>query len=202
MITWIIIGITCVVSFLAFQNHEMMLKMRFNAAMVVQRREYYRLITHAFVHADWNHLLFNMISLFFFGPVLERELQYYFGNMSVVYFLVLYFGGMLISNIWALMKYKNDYSYNAVGASGAVSSVIFAFIFFEPLERIILLVLPMPGIVFAVGYLAYSYYMGKKSRDNVAHDAHFLGSVFGFVFPVLLKPSLLPLFIEKLMSFF
>jgi len=202
MITWYIIGVTALVSYMAFQNVGLMAKLQFNAAQIVQRKEYYRLVTHAFVHANWSHLIVNMLVLYFFGRAIESYLGYYFGNRATFYFLMLYFGGILASNIWSLMKHKNNYYYNAVGASGAVSAVLFAFIFFDPLEPILLFaILPIPGILFAMGYLLYSYQMSKRDNDNVAHDAHFLGAVFGFLFPVLLKPDLFDRFIDKLFAF-
>ncbi|WP_262887967.1 rhomboid family intramembrane serine protease [Draconibacterium halophilum] len=116
--------------------------------------------------------------------------------------MLLYFGGIFASNIWSLIKHKDNYYYNAVGASGAVSAVLFATIFFQPWEPLYLFaILPIPGILFAAGYLFYSYQMSKRQSDNVAHDAHFLGAVFGFVFPILLKPELFSRFIDQLFSF-
>ena len=202
MITWLIIGVTAVVSYMAFQNNELMGKLQFNAAQIIQQKEYYRLISHAFVHANWPHLLVNMLVLYFFGRNMESYLNYYFGNHANAYFLILYVGGILTSNIWSLLKNKNNYYYNAVGASGAVSAVVFSTIFFAPLQKIYLfMILPIPGILFALGYLLYSYQMSKNKRDNVAHDAHFLGALFGFVFPILLKPDLFSQFIDKLFAF-
>jgi membrane associated rhomboid family serine protease len=133
---------------------------------------------------------------------METYLGYYFGNKAIAYYLLLYFGGILASNLWSLIKHQNNYYYNAVGASGAVSAVLFGTIFFQPLEPVYLFaILPIPGILFAIAYLFYSYQMSKKQSDNVAHDAHFLGAVFGFVFPILLKPNLFDSFIDNLFSF-
>jgi membrane associated rhomboid family serine protease len=202
MITYIIIGVTVLVSYLAFQNHDLMEKLQFNAAKVIHQKQYYRLISHAFIHANWSHLLVNMFVLYFFGRGIEQNLGDYFANRATAYYLMLYFGGILTSNIWSLIKHQNDYYYNAVGASGAVSAMLFAFIFFNPWEKLYFFgIIPIPGIVFAVGYLFYSYQMGKKSNDNVAHDAHLLGAIFGFVFPILLKPELFTQFIDQLFSF-
>ena len=202
MVTWLIIGITALVSYIGFQNADLINKLQFNAAKIVQEKEYYRLVTHAFVHANWAHLIVNMLVLFFFGPNIESYLHYYFGNIATAYYLLLYFGGILASNIWSLIKHKNNYYYNAVGASGAVSAVLFAFIFFDPLQKLYFFgLLPIPGIIFAIGYMIYSYQMGKRKLDNVAHDAHLLGAIFGFIFPILLKPELFHNFIDKLFSF-
>jgi membrane associated rhomboid family serine protease len=187
---------------MAFQNTELMDKLQFNAAKIVQQREYHRLISHAFIHANWQHLIVNMLVLFFFGKPLFNYLSYFFGNKATAYYLILYFGGILASNIWSLIKHKNNYYYNAVGASGAVSAVLFAYIFFDPLQKLLLFfIVPIPGILFAAGYLIYSYQMSKRKDDNVAHDAHFLGAVFGFIFPILLKPGLFDQFIDKLFAF-
>ena len=202
MITYIIIGVTSLVSYLAFNNPELMNKMQFNAAKIIHQKEYYRLISHAFVHANWTHLIVNMFVLYFFGRGIEQYFSYYFGNRVTAYYLMLYFGGILASNIWSLLTQKNNYYYNAVGASGAVSALLFAYIFFDPWDLLYLFaVIPIPGILFAVGYLVYSYRMGKRKTDNVAHDAHFLGAVFGFVFPILVNPRLFAHFIDELFSF-
>ncbi len=202
MITWIIIGTTALVSYMAFQNRELMGKLQFNAAKVIHEKEYYRLVSHAFVHANWSHLIVNMFVLYFFGRNIEAYFGYFFGNRATAYFLLLYFGGILVSNLWSLIKHKDNYYYNAVGASGAVSAVLFAAIFFNPWELLYLFaVLPIPGILFAVGYLVYSYQSSKKSNDNIAHDAHLLGASFGFIFPVILNPALFGQFIDKLFSF-
>jgi len=202
MIIWLIIGVTSLVSYLAFQNSELFSKLQFNAAKVIQGKEYYRLVSHAFVHANWAHLLVNMFVLFFFGKSIMVYFGYFFGNKAIAYFLLLYFGGMIVSNLWSLIKHQNNYYYNAVGASGAVSAVLFASVFFNPWEKLYLFaVIPIPGILFAIAYLFYSYQKGKKGDDNIAHDAHFLGAIFGFIFPVLLKPSLFEQFIDKLFAF-
>nr|WP_321356130.1 rhomboid family intramembrane serine protease [uncultured Draconibacterium sp.] len=202
MIVWFIIGVTAVISYIAFQNRELSAKLQFNAVQIIHRKEYYRLVSHAFIHANWSHLGVNMLVLYFFGRNTVVYFGYYFGNKATAYFLLLYFGGILASNIWSLIKHKNNYYYNAVGASGAVSAVLFATIFFQPWEPLYLFaVLPIPGILFAAGYLFYSYQMSKRKTDNVAHDAHFLGAVFGFIFPILLKPDLFTRFIDNLFSF-
>jgi len=197
--TTIIIIITAIISVTAFNRPDLMEKLQFNASKIYHQKEYYRLITHGFVHANWEHLIVNMIVLFSFGKAIEAYFQYGFGRMANAYFLLLYFGGLLVSNVYALFKHKNNYYYNAVGASGAVSSVLFAAIFFDPWNKIYFFgVLPIPGIVFAVLYLIYSYYMSRKQQDQIAHDAHFLGATFGFFYPVLLNGRLLEHFIDKL----
>jgi membrane associated rhomboid family serine protease len=197
--TIILIAITVAVSFAAFNNVKLMNMLQFNASKIIYKNEYHRLITHAFVHANWEHLFVNMIVLFSFGQVIEAYFKYNFGSNHILYFFLLYFGGILVSNLYALVKHRKNYFYNAVGASGAVASVLFAAIFFDPWGNILFfMILPIPGIIFAVLYLVYSYQMSHKQKDNVAHDAHFLGALFGFIFPILLNARLFELFLDKL----
>lgn len=197
--TIILIAITVAVSFAAFKSAKLMDMLQFNASKIYHKHEYHRLITHAFVHANWEHLFVNMIVLFSFGSAIEIYFKSHFGNNHILYFFLLYFGGILASNIYAIIKHKNNYFYNSVGASGAVSSVLFASIFFDPWNMIYFFgILPIPGIVFAVLYLVYSYQMSNKQKDNVAHDAHFLGALYGFIFPILLNPLLFEVFLDKL----
>jgi len=197
--TLYIIAATCLVSIMAFSRPDLIEKLQFNASKIVHERQYYRLVSHGFVHANWEHLIVNMIVLYSFGRAIELYFGYTYGRMANAYFLILYFGGMLVSNIYALIKHRNDFYYNAVGASGAVSAVLFAAIFFDPWDMIYFFgIIPTPGIVFAVLYLVYSYYMSRKQKDNIAHDAHFLGALFGFIFPILLRPDNFHYFIDKL----
>lgn len=197
--TIILIVITVLISYAAFKSVKLMDRLQFNASKIYYKKEYHRLITHAFVHASWEHLFVNMIVLFSFGQAIEEYFKTNFGNNSIVFYLLLYFGGILVSNLYALFKHRNNFFYNSVGASGAVAAVLFAAIFFDPWNPIYFFgILPFPGIVFAVLYLVYSYQMSNKQKDNVAHDAHFLGALYGFIFPILLNPRLFETFIDKL----
>ncbi|HNZ68028.1 MAG: rhomboid family intramembrane serine protease [Prolixibacteraceae bacterium] len=199
MLTWILIAVTGLVSFLGFTNHRMVEKLQFNAAKIIHQKQYHRLVSHAFLHAGWTHLFVNMFVLYFFGRAVESYFASWFGNKATFLFLLLYLGGVLVSNLYSLVRQRDNYYYNAIGASGAVSAVLFAFIFFNPWEKLYFFGLfPIPGILFAAGYLIYSWYMSKRESDNVAHDAHFLGAVFGFVFPILIKPELFGRFIDHL----
>ena len=197
--TIILIVITVAVSYAAFKSPKLMDQLQFNASKIVHKKEYHRLITHAFIHANWEHLFVNMIVLFSFGQAIEAYFKYNLGNNAILDYVLLYFGGILVSNIYALIKHRNNYFYNSVGASGAVSAMLFAAIFFDPWNLIYFFgILPIPGIVFAGLYLVYSYQMSVKQKDNVAHDAHFLGALFGFIFPILLNPMLFESFLDKL----
>ncbi len=201
--TLIIIIVTLIITVIAFYSNEVMSRLMLNPYQVVHKREWYRVITHGFLHADWTHLIINMIVLYSFGTNVERWFQQlkiagYIGSPALTYSL-LYFGGIIVSSGITLIRYRNDRWYNSVGASGAVSAVIFTSIFFSPLDRLYFFaVLPIPGIVFAVLYLVYSHYMSRRKRDNVNHDAHFLGAVYGFVFPVLIDLDLVSHFLQGL----
>lgn len=200
--TIVLIIITSVISIISFGRPGFMSKMQFNPYQVYHKKEYYRLFSHAFLHADWMHLIINMIVLFSFGTTVEQ----YFKQLSMVglvknpeiSFLILYAGGILFSTITTLFKHKKDRWYNSIGASGAVSAVVFTSIFFAPLNKLFLYFIPIPGIIAGFLYLGYSQYMSKKGKDNINHDAHFLGAIFGFIFPVFIDPGLIKLFIQQL----
>ncbi|MCL3779649.1 rhomboid family intramembrane serine protease [Prolixibacteraceae bacterium JC049] len=197
--TLIIVIVASIVSVMAFRDRSLMEKLQFNASRVYHKKEWHRLVSHAFVHGSYEHLIINMLVLYSFGMNVERTFGDMFGRMSNAYFLLLFFGGVIFSSLYSLYKHRDNYYYNAVGASGGVASVMFTAVFFEPWSKLLLFgIVPIPGIVFAVAYLAYSYHMAKKKVDNIGHDAHFLGAVFGFVYPILLNSSLFSHFIEKL----
>lgn len=194
--TYIIIAITVIVSFVCFSNRALFEKLALIPYMVAKNNQWYRLVTHGFVHADTMHLLINMFTFWSFGTYMEDLFAYIgFGRAS---FLILYFGGMVVASLHDIIKQKNNPNYISIGASGAVSAVLFCSIFFEPWGKILLFAaIPIPGIVFGVLYLVYCQYMAKRAGDNINHNAHFYGAVFGFVFPLILKPSLLEVFLSN-----
>ncbi len=203
MVTIIIVVITSIISFIAFKNPVLMSRYDFSPYRISERKEYFRFISHAFLHADWIHLLINMVVLFSFGVYVEREFNLLENagqiRSGLISFLLLYFSAIIISSITTFIKKHKDPYYIAVGASGAVSAVLFSSIFFSPLEKILLYgILPMPGIVFGILYLAYSSYMGKKDKDHINHDAHLWGAIYGIIFPILLDPSLINRFLYQL----
>lgn len=186
----------------AFNRIEILYKYQFNAYQIRKRNQWYRIFTYGFLHANWDHLLVNMVVLFFFGRALESYFSYYFGASALIYFVLLYVGSLIFSTLYDLHIHRDNYHYNAVGASGATSAIVFATIFFAPLEKIyFLFFIPIPGIIFALLYLYYSYYMSKKNVDNIGHSAHFYGALFGFVFPILIKPQLFSLFLQQILNF-
>lgn len=196
MATYLIIGITVIVSYICFNNREWFIKLALIPYFTVKRNEWYRLITHGFVHADFTHLLVNMFTFWSFGTYMEhlfRNLD--FGNGG---YLLLYFGGMIVASIPDLIKHHNDPNYISIGASGAVSAVLFASIFFDPWSKILLFaVIPIPGIVFGILYLIYCQYMNKRGGDNINHNAHFYGAIYGFIFPAIGHPELIHIFLSN-----
>jgi membrane associated rhomboid family serine protease len=204
--TLFIIIVTVIITIIAFNSEELLNRLMLNPYQVVHKKEWYRIITHGFLHADWTHLIINMIVLFSFGSSVEREFRNLsmsgYINSPALAYSILYFGGIIISSLITLIRHRNNRWYNSVGASGAVSAVIFTSIFLSPLDRLYFFaVLPIPGIVFAVLYLVYSSYMSRRNRDNINHDAHFLGAVYGFIFPILIDLDLMSGFIEQLSIF-
>lgn len=200
----IIITITVVISLLAFNNNQIFRRLAFNAYDIKHFKNSYRFLSYALIHADWMHLLVNMWVLYSFGQVVEEYYVMYFGTKGILYYILLYVGGTALSTLPSYGKHKDDYSYTAVGASGAVSAVVFASIIFAPLSKIYLFPIPIgiPAIIFGVLYLFYSAYMGKKKIDNIGHDVHFWGAIFGFVFTIILKPSLLVILYSTLSGIF
>ncbi|MBN2612630.1 MAG: rhomboid family intramembrane serine protease [Bacteroidales bacterium] len=200
-----IIIVTVLVSIAAFQNHTLFSKLHFNAYLIYHHREWYRLLTHGFLHVDYTHLVVNMIVLFMFGTAAEQWLRALEQDAMIRFpglvYAGFYLSAIVISSLLSLVKNKDNEWYNSVGASGAVSAILFFNIFFNPWEKLyVYALIPVPGIILGVAYLFYSQYMGKKSRDNINHDAHFIGAVFGLLFPLLLNPKLINHFIFELMG--
>ena len=193
--------ITILVSIMGFRQENLFFKLQLNPFQIVHKKEYHRIVTHALLHADWGHLIINMIVFFSFGDSLLKYFTYYFGDSASVIFLMLYVFAIIVSSIYSILKNRNNSNYNAIGASGAVSAVVFASIFFDPWNQIYLFgIVPIPGILFGILYLGYTYYMGKKAQDNIGHDAHFWGAIFGLIFPVLIKPELINHFLNNLLG--
>lgn len=194
MITVIIIAITCIVSILCFNGTLNGNKLIFNAYQVWHRKEWYRMLTSGIIHSGWGHLFFNMLTLYFFGRVVEQYFSAAFGGvLGTVLYVVLYVSALAISSLGDLVKYRDNWNYNALGASGAVSAVLFASILFAPKMGIYiyLIPIPVPGYIFAPLYLLYCWYMAKRNMDNIGHTAHFWGAVYGLLFPIICKPDVL-----------
>ncbi len=204
--TFILIFITVVISASCFRNPALFDKLALIPYRVVHNREGYRIWSHVFVHGDYVHLLVNMFVLLSFGGYLERLLKAYqqmgeISNSYLTYFL-LYFGGTAAAAIHDLITHRDDPAYRSIGASGAVSAVIFTTIFFNPWNKLYLFgIVPIPGIVFGILYVLYSQYMGRRGGDHINHHAHLYGALFGFIFPLLMDPHSISVFWNNLTHF-
>ncbi len=196
-----IIIITALVSILCFTGTLPVRSLMFNAWEVWHDRKWYQMITHGLVHGGWGHLIFNMLTLFFFGEVVEQYFAVAFGGTAgIILYVVLYVTAIAVSSIWDLVKHRNDPGYCAVGASGAVSAILFASILFEPKMGIYIyfIPIPIPGYVFAPLYLLYCWWMAKRGTDNIGHTAHFWGAVYGLLFPLACNPAIFGHFLAQL----
>lgn len=198
-ITYIIIGITTVLSLYAMQRPALLSSLMMNPYYTHRNQQYYRFVSSGFVHKDHTHLLFNMFSFFFFGTAIERQFQMMFGEAGALYFIVLYLLAIVVSDVPTYLKHRNNPAYNSLGASGGVSAVIFAFIIFQPLSKIcIYIALCMPGFILGGLYILFSWYQGRRSNDNINHDAHLYGALFGLLFCIVIAPSSIGNFLEQI----
>ena len=205
MLTYIIIALTCLVSVSAFQNRVLFSKLLFNGSMIHDNKEWFRFFTHAFLHADFIHLGMNMYVLYMFGRMVEGNFVSAFGTgRGEAYFFLLYFVGIVASCFPSYEKHKSDYHYNSVGASGAVSAIVFSAILLNPQMSLGLMFIPIPipAPVFGVLYLLYCRYAANNARDNVAHDVHYWGSLFGAVFTLVILPETFFSFIAAVKDIF
>lgn len=189
-----LILITVVISMVALSNQKVMDRLIFWTP-AMQRGQYDRFITHGFVHADGPHLLFNMITLFFFGNIIESFYRQFFYDMGFVLF---YLGGLVFAILPSYFKHRNDARWASLGASGAVSAVLYAYILFKPWDLIFVFFIPVPAIIFAILYVGYSIWSGKRGNSNINHSAHLWGAAYGVVMTIILEPAVLPHFLTQL----
>lgn len=200
IVTLAIIGVTVLVSWRAFNNQALMSRLILWPPAIARERQYERLITHGFIHADWMHLLFNMITLYFFGGAVEQWFGVLFPEVGSMLFLFFYLISIVAASLATYYKYKDVQHFASIGASGAVSAVLFAAILLQPTLSLYLMFIPIPipGFIYGAFYLWYSSYAARRGGDGIDHTAHFYGAVFGFLFPLVLKPLLLGSFIAQL----
>ena len=177
-----------------YANPTLLRKLMLHPFSIHRNRKLYGLLSSGFAHADWNHLLFNSFTFFFFAFELERIIGHW-------QFAVIYFGGLFLSDISTIIKYKNNTGYYSLGASGAISAVLFSYILFLPLTKIYLFIIPIgiPAYIFGGLYLSYCYVAAKKATDHINHDAHFWGALAGVVLTILLMPKVITHFIEQVL---
>lgn len=197
----VIIILTAVASIVTFNNRAQQEKMLFVPYCMDDPKQWYRFVSHGLIHADWSHLIFNMISLHFAGMSAERWIVMIKGEeLGSLYFIALYVLGMIAASIPSFIKNRTNPGYRSLGASGAVAAVLFFFIPFEPLAGINILFIPfsIPAWIFGILYLVSEYYLDKRQHGHVAHDAHFFGALFGLLFAVIIHPPVLGSFIDQI----
>jgi membrane associated rhomboid family serine protease len=195
MVTLLLIAATALLSWMALNNRQLMDRLILWPPAIQRRHQYDRLVTHGFVHADLSHLLFNMITLYFFGRLIERFFAQYIGEIG---FLLFYLSALLVAILPTYLNHRRDPSYRSLGASGAVSAVLFAFILLQPWAMIYVFFVPLPAIVYGAMYVGYSIWMDRHGHDNVNHSAHLWGAGYGMLFTLLLEPRVGPAFLQAL----
>lgn len=196
IVTLLLIAVTVIVSLSAFNRRELGMSLAMWPSLVHRKRQYYRFITYGFVHADMQHLLFNMITLFFFGAAVERLLGAWIGPLG---FALFYLTALGVSILPSYQKHRHDPQYLSIGASGAVSAVLFAFILFRPWSMIYVFFFPFPAIVYAVLYVAFTVYMDRRGTDNINHSAHLWGAAYGVLVTLAVDPGVLASFLSQLL---
>lgn len=192
-ITLILLILCVLLSVSAFNNRTLFFRLDFQPYMIDQKKEWYRFMSHAFIHADWGHLVINMFVLYQFGKFVEGSFAALFPDKWILYYLLLYVGGILFATLPGYARNRNNYAYHGVGASGAVSAVVYAFILIEPTAPLGILFIPisLPAWVFGLLYLGLEYYLDKNSKSHIAHSAHYFGAIYGVVLTFILEPQLL-----------
>lgn len=186
-VTFYLVAANVIVSLAALYLYPRLIEVGYlKPYRTVREKTWYELLTSGFLHANIGHLFVNMFTLYFFGPVMERVL-------GSSYFLGLYLTGLIAAGIPSIIKFKDDPEYATLGASGAVGSVLFAFIFLFPLENIYLMLIPVPipAFVFAILYLIYSMYASKQARGKINHEAHVAGALWGIVYLLIFVPNMI-----------
>ena len=186
-ITLIIIIITAIISISGFSNQNVIDKLIFYPPAVTNDNQWYRFISCGFIHADYGHLIFNMLSLYFFGRYVESSLIDIFGESGTWLYIILYLSALVVSLLPTYFKNKNNYYYRSLGASGAVSAVIFAGLMIAPETEVYIffIPIPIPGFIFAPLYLLISAMMDRKGGSNINHSAHIWGAIYGLVFIII-----------------
>jgi membrane associated rhomboid family serine protease len=195
MVTIILIVVTAAISWLAFERPAVVQRLILWPPAIERNKQFDRLLTHGFIHADFSHLLFNMITLFFFGRAMEWLYARHLGPLGFLWF---YLGGLLVSILPTYIQNRRNANYRSLGASGAVSAVLFAFILLSPWSMIFVFFFPVPAILYAVAFVAFSIWMDHRGGGSVNHSAHMWGAAYGIVFTVLMEPRVISVFLQQL----
>lgn len=195
----IIFIFTIVTSLYAFSNAEVYGKFMLHPYSVSRGRRLYSVITSGMIHKDWGHLLVNMLSFYFFAFTLERTFVS-LSSWGHVQFGVLYVVSIVLSDVSSILKHKEDFWYNSLGASGAVCAVVFSYILFYPMNKMIIfpLPIPIPAVLYGFLFLGYCWYASRNSRDAINHDAHFYGALTGVFLTIIYYPDIAGYFVNQL----
>jgi len=196
--TWGLIGLTVLVSWRAFSDQRLLQRLILWPPGIERQRQYDRLLTHGFIHADSMHLLFNMVTLYFFGSAIERMFIPSIGRPG---FLLFYLSAIVVAILPTYLRHRHDAHYRSLGASGGVSAVLFATILVSPWSIIYVFFIPMPAVVFGLTYLGYSIWMDHRGGDNINHSAHLWGAGYGMLFIVLMEPKVAARFLQQVLPF-
>ena len=195
--TLLLIGVTVALSWFCFERPRLLERLLLWSPAIQRQHQYDRFVTHGFVHADWQHLLFNMITLYFFGRQVEQLFVPYIGAGGFVLF---YLSAIVVAMLPTYLRHRHDPRYRSLGASGAVSAVLFVFILVAPWSLIFVFFLPVPAILYAVMYVGYSVWADRHAHDNINHSAHLAGAAYGVMFTVAMEPGVLAGFLSRLLS--
>lgn len=209
-ITILIIIVTCLVSYYAgitpqdrMSRKGIFDQLKHYPIAEKTNKEFYRFLSSGFLHGSWMHLIFNMYVLYEFGETVENIFVEIFGSFGRIGYLLMYLAAIVFADIPSYLKHQNNPAFASIGASGAVSAVLFIFIMFYPwaeLKFVFFPFFPFPAIALGIGYLIYSSWASKRGRDNIDHSAHFAGAIFGIAFIVLTHPQIIGQFIETVQT--
>jgi membrane associated rhomboid family serine protease len=196
------IVITCITTIMAFRDAGLLNKLLLYPRIMNRPTEYYRFLTSGFVHADYNHLIFNMLTLYFFGDSVRYVMEQVVGGYTFLIYSVLYLSAIVLSSLPAFFKHRDNAYYRSLGASGGVSAILFFTIYYFPWSKIYIMFIPIgvPAILYGILYTLYSYYMAKRGTDNIGHDAHLAGGLYGFLFALLIDPTHGMWFVQQIVN--
>tara|TARA_S200000501_G_scaffold96251_1_gene89522 strand:- start:70 stop:693 length:624 start_codon:yes stop_codon:yes gene_type:complete len=198
----IIIVLTILVSINAQNNMNLYSQLMMKPYEVMKRRQYWRFLTSGFVHDGYSHLGFNMFTLYFFGGAVEQYFGYILGSASTIVFIFFYLSALIVSDLPGYFKNKNKPGYNTIGASGAVSAMVFASIIYAPLNKICFFaLLCLPGFILGIIFIIYSFTQSKNLSQNINHEAHLYGALYGIAFSIWVYPESLSIFLDQILSF-
>lgn len=200
--TLIIIVVTVAISAAAWNKPTLYYGFMFNPYQISKNGQVYRFLSSGFIHDGWVHLGFNMFTFYFFGRNVEQIYTYVLGSSGPIVFVVMYLSAIVVSDLPSYFKHKDFQGYNSLGASGGVSAVVFSSILYMPLSDVCLYgFICLPGFVLGILYIIYSVYQGKSMSDNINHQAHLIGALFGAIFSLIVSPGALSAFIEQISTY-